>query len=264
MDFTSIKFRVLLIVAIAGGALVFMGIQEAMVSAGTTLEPMSIELADIEVSQELENNHLLIGEHWAVYPECVYEYKTSSYNTEASATSTVNYALYPIISSNHPFLTELWEKEETYGSIDAIPEEKWPEFKDFPVLVKTSRFSQIKDIPENWTFAESIQGLVINRIRSLSGEEQNLIKESFPTIDFSKVLILEDGRKPGEATDHFAMITFGLILIGIAVFKFIKAGKVETASATPAQPQSTPPQPEKPKPDSYEPPKSSGGVSTNE
>ena len=87
-----------------------------------------------------------------------------------------------------------------------------PTIKEFKVLVKTNKFKTIGGIPDDFPLEPSLQGLVINRIHSLGKDEKNLIQQSFPQLDLTKVLILEEGRKPTSS-----LLALGMVLGGIVV-----------------------------------------------
>lgn len=206
-------FRWKIAVIVLGGILAFKGFQEWMVSRGTTQEPQSVELVELEKNSDITNNHLKIGAHQGLYPASVSECETDSEDDEATAESKVNHTYYPIISNEHPFLKQIDDVINQYGDVDSVPDEEWPELESFSVLVKTRKFKTFGDIPDDWEDAKSVQGLVINRISSLDDEEAELIKSSFPSLDLEKVLILEEGRKPSSTAKAGGMMGGGGIVI---------------------------------------------------
>ena len=140
---------------------------------------------------------------------------------EPKDTTKVTKTYYPIISETHPFLMKLAVLAEQFGGEEKIPDELWPAFDQFTVLVKTDRFKTIGSIPDNWGDDANIEGLVINRIEGLSGEEANLLRQSFPQLDMDKVLILEEGRKPSPVTTSLGMMGGGVLLSGLGVFLLV-------------------------------------------
>ena len=60
---------------------------------------------------------------------------------------------------------------------------------------------------------ETVQGLVINQVESISGDTRKLLQSNFPAMDVANVLILEEGRGPPSLA-FAAGMTFG----GIALF----------------------------------------------
>jgi preprotein translocase subunit Sss1 len=86
-------------------------------------------------------------------------------------------------------------------------------------LVKTTRYKTVGSFPEVGIKDEGggIQGLIINDVSSLNTEEKNLIKQEFPNIDFNKVLILEDGRKPTATGAAVVAIIAGVGMLGLGI-----------------------------------------------
>lgn len=201
--------RIKLAAVIGGLVLAFFGLQEFRVSHGSSREATAVNLADIERGTPPSNNHVQIGEHFAIYGGSVYQYSQSKYDHSAPGNSTkVTYCYYPIISAEHPFI-----KAVTSGEDD-------PDFSNISVLVKSKRFKTIGAIPDGIVEETSLQGLVVNRIESLDREERNLLRENFPQVDFEKVLIVEDGRKPASLFKSAGLVGGGglLSLFGVALF----------------------------------------------
>lgn len=202
-------FRIKLILIGVGGFLAFMGFQEFKVSKGTKPEPANVELAAIEAgSADMSNAHIKLGVHHPAFFELIY------YGEEN--TDKVTYVYYPVLSESHPFVVGIDQLYQKYPDGD-IPAEEIPEVGDFSVLIKSDKYSNTAELPENFDTAESIQGLVVNKITKLKKEEIDLLRESFPNFDPEKVLLLEEGRKPAGAGKKFGLMGGGslLSLIGL-------------------------------------------------
>ncbi len=213
---------------VAGIVVAFIGYEEFKVSQGTTKEPMEIQLSSLEQGESVKNNHLKITEHWALFPFSVYEYKQDRGETgDPKPTAKVNHTYYPIISNDHPYLIRLDELAEEYDDLDEVPDEEWPTIGDLAVLVKSEQFATIADIPYDWEFKSELQGLVINRIKSLEKEESRLIQSSFPTVDLDKVLLLEVGRKPSSSLKSLGMVLGGGILSLFGVMLLLRGRKAD-------------------------------------
>jgi len=202
-------FRLKLGLIIGGLVLAYFGVQEFRLSMGTSTEAVQVDLAALEKGEALENNHVLMGEHYADYAGCVYEYEEGN--------GRVTHTYYPVISENHSFFAGLEKLAEKYDSINAAPESEWPTIDTFKVLVKTKRFKNVKSIPEGLGNEDKIQGLVINLVESMDSEEEKLIKQTFPKLNIDDVLIVEEGRKPSSALASFGMMGGGglLSLLGL-------------------------------------------------
>jgi hypothetical protein len=203
-------FRLKLILIIIGATLIFKGYEEFKVSQKTSDVASEVELADLEKSGALENNYVTIGEHWAVFPACIYEYKTSKYDSKEPNNSTkVTSTYYPIISNAHPYIVTTDALALQYGGYDKIPDEKRPDFKQFAILVKTNKYKTIGAIPEDWLEQNQVTGLVVNEVDPLESDEMNLLRENFPRLNFDKVLILEQDRVPSSNVASFGIMSGG-------------------------------------------------------
>jgi hypothetical protein len=225
--------RIIIILIIAGGAVIFFGVRDYMLVSGSSQEPLEIDLADLENDTPVDNNHIKIGPHYALYAGCIFEYEKDQWSSdEYSILTEVNHIYYPIISENHQYFIQLAELAAEYGDIDDIPDDLWPEIEDFSVLVKSTDFDTVGDIPETWSYEEEVQGVVINKIKSLDSEEKNLLRESFPIADLDTVLLLDKGREPGSSVLPLLMVGGGVILIGIGIGIIVKQTKKENKPAS--------------------------------
>ncbi|MFT7639880.1 MAG: hypothetical protein ACI9G1_001618 [Pirellulaceae bacterium] len=194
-------FRLKIGIAIIGGVMIYLGFLEYRVSSGTSSTPKSVELVDLEKGGELANRYISVGEHIAIYAGSVYSFRNSTYSDEEEGPSgRVSYLYYPIIAS-----------QRIRGSDEDL------DLSFFTVLVKTKRFETVGSIPETIAHEIGVEGLVINRIASLKTEEKNLIRKAFPRIDTSKILILEEGRRPSPFFFWGGLIVGGVALIVVGL-----------------------------------------------
>lgn len=225
--------RFLLALIIGGGFVSYMGWQEYQLLDGVSDTPEVLDLAELETRSTLDNPYINLKEHWRVYPGSVFSYEVpkNASSDEALPEYKVTETYYPVISMTHPFFLKLAALQMQYGDLDAVPDEEYPDVGNFKVLVKTDAFKQVRDVPDDWMESEGVEGMVINAISSLSQEEEALIRESFPSVDMSSVLILEEGRKPKALSTVLGMMIggalFSLLMLGIMV-------KGRSRSTTPA------------------------------
>ncbi len=74
----------------------------------------------------------------------------------------------------------------------------------------TRRIKLVNDIPkDDFRKEDSVGGLVINEIASLTRDEKEFILDFFPDIHFSKMLILEEVRTPVSEGASVGAITEG-------------------------------------------------------
>lgn len=212
--------RILLVVIFGGGFLVWTGWKEFRLGQVAGHEPQQTDLVTIEAGERLENAHVVIPETTAAYFASVFEFKTGrgEGNREARPTDKVTVTYVPLVSDNHPFLRDLFAKAQLHDGFENIPDEEIPDFTDFAVLLKTKRFATVADIPDGLDDIDDIQGVFVNEIEPLSGEELALYQGAYPGVDFSRVLILEEGRTPTGVLGGVGMMVGGTVvsLLGVA------------------------------------------------
>jgi hypothetical protein len=215
-------FRLKLALIVIGGVLVFIGGREWFVSRGATAEPAAVDLAALERGETPGNNHMRIGRHVALYPEAIFKSEVpESQVGPPGPGAKVNYCYYPIISHEHPFIQAVAKLVANEGGPENVADRPaLPGINNFAVLVKTKRFKTVGAIPDDPGNETAVQGLAINRIESLEDEAEKLIKQSFPTVDLEKVIILEDGRKPASFAGSWGMMLGGLALAALGVGLF--------------------------------------------
>lgn len=225
-------FRIKLALLVGGAVLAFKGFQEWRLTQNSQAEATYVELAELEAGLEPDNAHLVIGPHWMVSEGCVFNYETSTFSDELTPSSRLNHAYFPLISETHPYNVAIDHLYATYGDLNAVPDDQWPAFENFRVLLKTTAYPTYGDLPEYWVQAEGVQGLVINRVKQLDGEETALLLESYPDVDLEQLLVLEAGRKPIGSVVGYAMMGGGAVLAlgGIALFLPLAARRRSRAS----------------------------------
>jgi len=216
------------ILLIAGGCLIWYGIQEYQVGADASAEPVDVDLAALEAGEPLADNHIKIGLHHSLYNSSVFEFEDEDETGRMKKSSKLTWLYTPLISDKHPYIDGLRKLEKKYGSIKKTPKNAdWPPLKDFVVILKSAAYKTVGDVPTGRKKYSSVTGLVINRIESLGDDEQRLIRQKFPKIDFDKVYIVEHGRKPSSATAAIAIIVVGAILVLMCVALMFRSPRAQ-------------------------------------
>lgn len=215
-------FRIKLLFLIGGGFVLAHGYEEYTMTRISKAEPEVVELAQLEGGSTISNQHIKIGKHHRIYPGLTYSYSQKEGDNSAPTASTkVNYAYYPVISEEHEFFKKLAELIAQHGDLDKLPDDATvPRIENFAVLVKTDKIDTVGQIPEDFVESTEIQGLVINKIDQVKADEQALIRQNFPSLDFNKVLVLEEGRHPSSLGYALGVMALGLVLmlVGLALF----------------------------------------------
>ena len=209
--------RLILFIILGGGFLSLNGYLQYLASNKINKTPSATKLIDIEKGNKITNNYLILGEHWAFYSSCVYYDSTSKYDRNVKGRTKVDYAYYPALSIEHPYMITLEKLEEQYGDLSKVPGRKFPKLENIHVLIKTEKFKTVGEIPAYIDSKKNMKGLIINSISSLNDDERKLIKESFPKVNFNKLVIIEEGREPCSITNSFTMMGGGVLIIFIGM-----------------------------------------------
>ncbi len=205
-----------------GGGLSCLGLNELALCRGTTAQPVFVDLADLEAGRSPSSSYLRIGPHIALLPAAVYRYRCEACSAAAPAGDAPLVACYyPIISRSHPFVAGLEQLEQRWGDMaEAAGKQPLPKLDHFAVLVKTSRYRRVGEIPADVQSCGGLSGMVVNRVESLGPEERRFLQASFPAVDLDQLRIVEEGRIPSSLARCFALLGSGavLVLAGVRLF----------------------------------------------
>jgi hypothetical protein len=207
---------------IFGAVATWGGWSERKLGANSTPAPISVDLAKLETGERPGNNHLKIGRHYAYYRDMVYSYQQTK-GVPETASTPVNHAYYAIISPEHPDAKELDEVIKEHGKLKDVPDEKLPKMNHFVMLVKTKRFKTEGDVEKQPSVVvlDGVQGLVINEVEPLKDDEKELIHQRYPSLDFNKVLILEENRKPMDPGLALTILLAGIGMLFFGILGFV-------------------------------------------
>jgi len=205
-----------LILIILGGAFAYYGWQEFTLARHAKAEPTEVSAADLEGGKLPENCHVVVKDAVALYPLSVYHYKKSKHNSAApDANTRTTDVLYPAVSLDHPFTKALQSGTADDQAIKAA-------LSTVGILVRTNRFSTVGSIPGEIGDAKSLQGLVLNKIEKLNAKDAELLRNSFPSLDASKVVILAEDRKPKALALGLGTLVAGVLAVLGVIFSWVK------------------------------------------
>ncbi|MBF7073457.1 hypothetical protein ISG33_08625 [Glaciecola sp. MH2013] len=226
--------RIKLALIIGGAILAFFGFQELRLGSIAKTAPSTISLYDLENGAAIENAHVKLTEHDAIYGGLVYSYKQKKRSSEEVSGSTeVTETYYAILSPEHPFIQAIDALQLQYP--DGIPDDiEFPSLTGIKAIVKTDRFKNVAALPEGIQREQSVQGVIINEIESLGSEEAELMRQSFPGADLANVLLIEEGRTPTGTLNAIAMMGGGVLLSALGLFWFVSDRKKKRAQQHPS------------------------------
>lgn len=196
--------RIAIALLIGGGLLTFFGYNEHKLASSADSEPQSITAADLIANGYGDNAHVNIKDFEMITWETIVLTPEDNPNKFEKLWA-------PVIAFDDPYIQEL----------QALPEDAQtaPPYKGQVALILYST-----DIPSNGqlesvAMGDTVQGLVINEIDKLGGDELKELKKSL-SIDPDKVIIVEHNRKPKSTGITMLMMVGGVLLIlaGPAMF----------------------------------------------
>ena len=204
-----IVFRWWYFVGIAGLVLAALGVRETSLAMKAAKEPEDIRLVALENGERPSQPFVRIDAHYAVYGACSYESKRDR----------IKSTVYPIVSAEHPW-SKGWDAlNAKYENPDDIPRGEMPPLEPLQVLVKTSQFDRLEDIPDGGEDCGPISGVLFT-YDELDSDEQELVR--MVSDKANGAVLLDLGRKPTSLAASAGMLAIGLILCGLAVRLFFR------------------------------------------
>ena len=100
---------------------------------------------------------------------------------------------------------------------------------DIRVVVRTDKVRNLADL-EKFCAQTTLKGLIINDIDSLPAEYADQLRKCYPETDFTKCLIVDEGREPitlaGDLLKHLG-IAVGLFIFGLLILAASLSGQPE-------------------------------------
>jgi hypothetical protein len=213
-------------VFIIGCGGVIWGSSEYRVARGTSAEAVDVDLAALEEGGEPPQNHIRIGPHMRVYPGAIY---SCDEKDKDSADPPIHFVIYPLLSSSNPSMKKFLQDIEADTDLKQMEKMLLPPIDDVRVLVLTRKYAKLSEVPTRIARPDSITGLIVNPIRRLEKKETDVLRQTYPDIDFSKTFILEEDRKPKSLVVAILTASGGYVLLSLAAVGFFRRLFVRTA-----------------------------------
>ena len=211
-------WRIVVVIMFGGGLLCFFGYRLYGVSAGPSSRPLQVELADIEKGKPPGNKHIRIGPHYRCFSPSFLQYKFLSEDQEPDKYTEVKWLYYPVFSVESQFGRQIDILTKKYGGFEKwaenLDDSELPPADNLCMIVKTNEYKWVEKLPQRIIRADQIEGLIVNELAPLDSEQKMLFRSQFGHIDFGKVLILEQNRKPSP-------IAVSLVFMGIGALLFV-------------------------------------------
>ena len=200
------RFKIWILVA--GVAVGYLGWKEYKLSGEVKKEPQTITCADLAKNGYGDNAHVRVTEFTVATSEFVY--KEKGHGKEWSE------VWLPVVPVDGEYARR----------IAALPEdaEEIPPAKSFGVILQSEHVTGLEGLS---VFDEmpALLGVVINEVDSLDRDTKKLLAESYPSVDLDTCWILEHDRKVSGAGRGMGFLGLGVVLVGLAVFLFVRGKK---------------------------------------
>jgi hypothetical protein len=197
-------------------------------AGGPPPRPTQVDLARLEAGELPDNDYVEIGPHLACYAGAVFTYEAKEPGRHRLPDDTVVVqTLYPIVSTANPDVKELEALRQRFGDADDVPDDVPTPFPvRFTVLVRTNRFRTVGAVPKDFVRSETkIRGVVSTKFPRFQRDEQGLLQERFPLVDFRKVIVLDLSRKPPPpGPTESVPVAAGLAAAGVGFVGLIGIG----------------------------------------
>jgi hypothetical protein len=161
-------FRIGIALIVVGCILGFFAIQEGRLAATASATPQEITLQQLIARGPQGNAHIILKD---------FEFCDNLVYQESEHGTSWSKVWVPVVPHQ--------------GNREGVG----PRVPNVQALVKSSKVRGQNELNQ-LTEKTSLQGMVTNRIDSLGSDERKILQQSYPQTDFSKCLIIEDGRKP--------------------------------------------------------------------
>lgn len=166
------------------------------------------------------HKHYWLSSHYGLYNEIMVE-------RDAPQSGELSRTWYPILPINHDMAATFDKLAADYRNYNRIPASALPalaDINDIELLVRTTRYAWMSDIPPavdlHLLTKRKVRGTVV-RFRDLSAYEQQIIRLSFPELE--RPFVLFENRWPVQWRFGFTLILIGIFLLFGLLFHTLRA-----------------------------------------
>lgn len=138
------------------------GVSETQRRFQVTAEPTKISMSQLISMQELPQEYVEVGPHWAVFNNGVVEYSTKKDEViRIEADTTVDAFYYPIVGADEAYAVEMNDLAQRYNGVESIPADEVLTLYSPRVIVQSNQYATMGDVPKGaFVRRESIHGFV--------------------------------------------------------------------------------------------------------
>ena len=207
-----IRFGIALLVA--GGIMTFFGVREWRMKSASSDQPEEVALRDL-VARSGAGNPNIVLKDFVFCDNFVYSYEGSKDRWQK--------VYIPVVDAN--VVAQAPGPLAHFGAIHVDPGAQ----QKIAAIVMSNKIHGQTEL-ERFCNQTKVQGLVVNSMMSLEGQEQKLLREKYPTTDFSKCIIIQAGREPASPVLLAVLLGGGIIALvgGVLLMLFPLIQKLTT------------------------------------
>lgn len=202
-----IRFAIALV--IGGAFLTFYGYNENKLASAADAEPQTITAKDLIANGYGDNAHVKVTD--------LYILDSYAYEGPENKPSQFDKLWVPAIATDHPYATKVdamvadaFEANPSNPNLTAANQVPYP--TDIGLVIYTKDINSESSFERFYQDTE-LQGLVINDIENLKGDELKNLKQGYPSLNADKVLIIEHNRKPKSGGVTMLLMVGGVLLM---------------------------------------------------
>ncbi len=201
--------------SIIGIIMMIHSLVEIKVTSEIGASPELIEQKELENGLTPSSKHIQIDQHLRLYPASVFIYTDYTFGlTGGPRDSTgIEYILYPVVSPEHSIIYEINEGIEKIKRGEISEHDPITSTGSFTVLVKSTKFKHLKEIPLSNKKAEDLTGYLSFKFKNLEIKAKELVLECFPRLDTENLIIIEEDRAPPPATSAIIRVIVSVLIL---------------------------------------------------
>lgn len=197
----QLKFGLILIVAAVGGAGLYYGSLQLELSKYAKPEPQHLSLAELAADGYGDNAHVVVSDFFFGWNHVI------TYGRRGLVEAIYVPAV-PLYGDYHERAMALIDAAgDGPVDVDALAPPQ-----QIDVIVKLTDAHDADDVNEVGML-DDLPGVVINEIEELSSDQQEVLREVYPGLDFSECLILEYDRPASTAMQATLFMVGGAIVL---------------------------------------------------
>jgi hypothetical protein len=196
------------IMVIGGIVIIFHAIQNMRLASASSSQPQQLTLKQLIANGPGNNNHVIVTD-FTPAANYVYRYQKGKYEVVSNPeTKRWTEVWVPLVVE-----TNAAPQPPGFNPGGFVPGGIGPRPSAVQVVVRLEGTHDKIGVDQWCNSKRQVQGMVVNLTESLDSKTEELLKEAYPATDFSRLLIIHEGRKPTTASTVLLEVCGGTVMI---------------------------------------------------